>query len=232
MLSEANRRGWTIAIHASSGTAADATALVLDTLEAADREVPIRGRRFSYEHGLGLLEPRDFLRVRDLGMTIAADPLLCYFGAARSFNMHEIMSRVRIAKQVYGNPHERAVRDWGMPLKDWLDAGILVTGGTDNPAVVYDIDHPLLGMYSAISGETLAGVLLPGQQVTRAQALRMWTLDNARAVFQEDRRGSIEVGKLADMVVLSDDILTCDLERIKDVVVVATIVGGSVVYER
>jgi predicted amidohydrolase YtcJ len=147
--------------------------------------------------------------------------------------MHEMMQTVRILKALaIADPWERAVRDWGLPFQDWLAAGLLVTGGTDNPAVVYDVDHPLLGMYSAVTGETLAGVLLPGQGVTREQALKMWTLDNARAVFQENRRGSIERGKLADLTVLSDDIVTCPVEQIKDTTVLMTVLGGQVVYER
>jgi predicted amidohydrolase YtcJ len=230
---EANRQGWTLALHVTSGYGDDAIELVLDILEAADRERPIRGRRFSWEHGLGLHNPVHFTRVRNLGITIAADPLLGWFASLRSLWMLEILHSVRIAKTLtIQDPWERTVRDWGLPFKDWLEGGLLVTGGTDNPAVAYDVDHPLLGLYSAITGETLAGVLLPGQGATREQALRMWTLDNARAVFQERYRGSIEVGKLADLVLLSDDILTCPAVQIRDATVLMTILGGQVVYER
>jgi predicted amidohydrolase YtcJ len=230
---EANRRGWTLALHVTSGYGDDAIELVLDILEEADRERPIKGRRFSWEHGLGLQNPAHYGRVQKLGITVAADPLLGWFASLRSLRMHEILHTVRIAKTpAIADPWERTVRDWGLPFRDWLAAGLLVTGGTDNPAVVYDVDHPLLGMYSAITGETLGGVLLPGQGATPEQALKMWTLDNARAVFQEQRRGSIEVGKLADLVVLSDDLLACPVERIKDITVVLTVLGGQVVYER
>jgi predicted amidohydrolase YtcJ len=60
----------------------------------------------------------------------------------------------------------------------------------------------------------------------------MWTINNAYAVFQESRRGSIKVGKLADLVVLSDDVLTCPDERIKDIKVLMTIINGRLAYER
>jgi predicted amidohydrolase YtcJ len=230
---DANRRGWTLALHVTSGYGDDAIELVLDILEEADRERPITGRRFSWEHGLGLQNPAHYGRIQQLGITVAADPLLGWFASLRSLRMHEVMQTVRILKRLdIADAWERTVGDWGLPLKDWLAAGLLVTGGTDNPAVVYDVDHPLLGMYSAITGETLAGVLLPGQGATREQALKMWTLDNARAVFQEQCRGSIEVGKLADLVVLSEDVLACPVERIKDTTVVMTVLGGQVVYER
>jgi len=138
---------------------------------------------------------------------------------------------VTSAEAVVGDPWERAKTDWGLPFRDWLEAGLNVTAGTDNPAVAYDVDHPLLGMYHVVTGETLAGVLLPGQAATREEALRMWTINNAHAVFQEDRRGSIEVGKLADLVMLSDDVLSCPDERVKDITVLMTVIDGRIVYE-
>lgn len=230
---EANRQGWTLALHVTSGADDEAIELVLGILEEADRERPIRGRRFSWEHGLGLQNPAHYRRVANLGITIAADPLLGWFASMRSLRMHEVMQRVRIAKRLLiDDAWERTRRDWGLPLADWLAAGLLVSGGTDNPAVVYDVDHPLLGLYAAISGQTLAGVLMPGQGISREQALRMWTLDNARAVFQESRRGSIEVGKLADLTLLSGDLLTCAEEDIPNITVLMTVLDGRVVYER
>ncbi len=130
------------------------------------------------------------------------------------------------------DPWKRTVRDWGMPIRAWLEAGLVVTGGSDNPAVVYDPERPLLGQYSALTGDTLAGVLLPGQELTREQMLRLYTINNAYAVWQEDIRGSIEPGKLADLVVLDRDILTCPVEAVRETRVLTTVVGGEVVFER
>ena len=229
---EANRQGWTLAIHVSSGTAAEATRMVLDALEEADNQAPIGGRRFTYEHGFGLTDADDIARVKALGMIVASSPLLAWYGAARSVRMHAAMGRIRLAKKAVADPWTRAAHDWGLPFRDWLQAGLTVTAGTDNPAVAYDPDHPLLGMYHVVTGETLAGVLLPGRAASREAALRMWTINNAYAVFQERRRGSIEVGKLADLVVLSDDVLTCPVERIRDITVLMTVLDGRVAYER
>jgi predicted amidohydrolase YtcJ len=229
---EANRQGWTLAIHVSSGTAPEATRMVLDALEEADKEAPIGGRRFSYEHGFGLTKADDIARVKALGMVVASSPLLAYYGTARSVRMHAAMGRIRLSKEVVDDPWTRAAADWGLPFRDWLEAGLTVTAGTDNPAVAYDPDHPLLGMYHVVTGETLAGVLLPGKAASREEALRMWTINNAYAVFKESRRGSIKVGKLADLVVLSDDMLTCPAERIKDITVLMTIINGRLAYER
>ena len=107
----------------------------------------------------------------------------------------------------------------------------MVTGGSDNPAVVYNPEQPFLGQYSALTGNTLAGVLLPGQTVTRAEMLRMYTINVAYSCWQEDIRGSIETGKLADMVVLDRDILNCADEEVKDLQVLQTYVGGELVFE-
>jgi predicted amidohydrolase YtcJ len=108
----------------------------------------------------------------------------------------------------------------------------MVTGGSDNPAVVYDIERPLLGMYAAVTGETLAGVLLPGEGVTREQVLKMWTINNAYATFEDNLKGSIEPGKLADLTILSADLLSVPEEHIPEIKVTMTIAGGRVVYER
>jgi predicted amidohydrolase YtcJ len=147
-------------------------------------------------------------------------------------HMHQIMEQVRIAKMTETDPWKRTVRDWGMPIRRWMDAGLVVTGGSDNPAVVYDPEHPLVGPYSALTGDTLAGVLLPGQELTREQLLRMYRINNAYAVWQEGIRGSLEVGKLANLVVLDTDLLTCPPEAVREAKVLMTMVGGEVVFER
>ena len=98
LILEATRRGWTLAMHVTSGAGDDAIELVLDILEEADRERSIAGRGYSWEHGLGLQSPAHYLRIRDLGITIAADPLLGWFASMRSLRMHEVMRQVRIAK--------------------------------------------------------------------------------------------------------------------------------------
>ncbi len=231
LIREYNRRGWNMSIHINSGGADDSSELVIAALEEADRENPVAGRRISFEHGFGLGRPDHIRRSRDLEIIFGANPVLSYYASARSMRMHEIMEQVRIAKMTEADPWRRTVRDWGLPLRDWLDAGLMVTGGSDNPAVVYNPEQPFLGQYSALTGNTLAGVLLPGQTVTRAEMLRMYTINVAYSCWQEDIRGSIETGKLADMVVLDRDILNCADEEVKDLQVLQTYVGGELVFE-
>lgn len=232
LITEYNRRNWNMAIHINTGGADDSTEVVISALEEAAKTNPVAGRRISFEHGFGLQRPDHYRRAIDLGVTLAANPLLAYYAAARSMRMNEIMEQVRIAKMSEHDPWKRTVRDWGMPIKDWFAAGAMVTGGSDNPAVVHDPEHPFLSQYSALTGDTLAGVLLPGQEITREQMLRMYTINNAHACWQENARGSIEAGKLADLAVLDRDILTCPEKEIAELKVLQTYVGGELVHER
>ena len=110
-----------------------------------------------------------------------------------------------------------------------LTEGAILCNGSDAP--VEDI-NPILGFYALIARRLPDGtVLVPHQRLRRQQALRAMTLDAAYAGFEESRLGSLEAGKLADIVVLSQDILSVPEERIKDTKVLTTIVGGRVAYQ-
>ncbi|MDR7454274.1 MAG: amidohydrolase family protein, partial [Armatimonadota bacterium] len=123
-------------------------------------------------------------------------------------------------------------RDWGLAVRSWLREGLVVTGGTDCPATHYDPERPLLGLYQVITQQTLVGPLLPDETIGREDALRLWTRNGAYATFEEHRKGSLEPGKWADLAVLTEDYLTVPEERIKDIRVSLTMVGGQIVYER
>jgi predicted amidohydrolase YtcJ len=231
IVTELNKRGWNMAIHVNTGGGEEPAEVVLSALEEADKDLPIAGRRFSFEHGFGLMRPDHVERARKLGIVFGANPLLAWYASARSLRMNEIMEQVRIAKLSENDPWKRTVRDWGMPLRDWHDAGVMVTGGSDNPAVVYDLDQPFLCQYSALTGQTLAGVLMPGQGITREEMLRMFTINNAFSRWQEGMLGSIEPGKHADFVVLDRDILTCPDEDVRTLKVLQTWVDGACVHD-
>ncbi len=111
-----------------------------------------------------------------------------------------------------------------------IDLGVTVTNGTDVP--VEDID-PIASFYSSVSRTMPNGeAFYPDQRMTREEALRSYTINNAYAAFEEDFKGSLEIGKLADIVVLSDDILTMPVDEIPNTVVDLTVIGGEIRYER
>lgn len=109
-----------------------------------------------------------------------------------------------------------------------MESGVVIINGTDAP--VEDVD-PIAGYYSTVSRRMANGeVLFPDQRMTRMEALRSYTINAAYGAFEEDLKGTLEVGKLADVTVLSQDIMTIDEARIPETRVVATIVGGDIVY--
>ena len=122
----------------------------------------------------------------------------------------------------------------GPPIRMIVDSGIHVGAGSD-AAQISTLD-PWLMIYYMVTGKNAAGVLInPGQTLTRTEALRLYTANNGWFLREEDRLGSIEAGKLGDIVVLSDDFLDpakVPDEAIKRVKSVLTIVGGKAVYDR
>jgi predicted amidohydrolase YtcJ len=111
-----------------------------------------------------------------------------------------------------------------------VDSGALVVFGSDWPVVTLD---PFAGMDSAVNARILTGeVWLPSHSLTVLEALRAYTVSPPHAIHQEDRLGTIELGKLADFVILTDDLLTVPGKRIGQIKVDMTVVGGEVVYRR
>jgi predicted amidohydrolase YtcJ len=109
-----------------------------------------------------------------------------------------------------------------------MQSGAVVTNGTDTP--VEDID-PIASFYASVSRRMADGeVFFPEQRMSRLEALQSYTINNAYAAFEEDIKGSLTAGKLADIVVLSRDIMTIPEDEILGTGVVYTIVGGRVVY--
>ncbi len=110
-----------------------------------------------------------------------------------------------------------------------MQSGAVVTNGTDAP--VEDVD-PLASYYATVTRRTNTGTVFYGDQaMSRIEALRSYTINNAYAAFEEDVKGTLTVGKLADVTVLTKDITTIPAEEIKQTKVAYTIVGGKVVYK-
>lgn len=202
-----NQRGWRVATHAVGDAGID---LVLDAYERANADQAISGRRWSIEHAF-IGRPDHLPRIRTLELALAVQNHLYLAGP----------SLVR-----YWGPARAALTT---PVRTYLDAGLPVSSGTDAPVVPYP---PLWTLYHFITRDTITGgVLGPDQRVTRGEALRMATIANAWLMMEEKEKGSIEVGKLADLVVLSEDPLTAPEPRVRDASVLLTIVGGTVVHD-
>ena len=115
-------------------------------------------------------------------------------------------------------------------MRTYIDQGFTVAGGTDAPVVPFP---PLWVFYHFVTRETISGgVLGADQKITRQEALKVETINNAYLTFEERTKGSIEAGKLADLVVLPEDILTCPAKDIERMNVAMTMVGGKIVYRK
>ena len=207
VVKELNREGWRVATHAVGDAAIDE---VIAAYAAADAEKSIRGKRWALEHGF-IPEPDQFQRLMALDLVISAQDhlylagpsLVNYWGAARA-------SRTT-------------------PVREYLDRGFRVAGGTDSPVVPYP---PLWVIYHFVTRDTISGGIMGAEQkIARKEALQIETINNAFLTFEETQKGSIEPGKLADVVVLPEDILTCSDKQIEQMHVSMTIVGGKIVYD-
>jgi predicted amidohydrolase YtcJ len=117
---------------------------------------------------------------------------------------------------------------YAIPIRKAIDAGVLVGGGTDGPVVPVD---PYLSMWWMTTRQVLKGYALGKEHaITPKEALTLYTINNARVMGVEKERGSIEIGKLADLAVISQDILSVPPDAIRDSKALMTVVGGKVVY--
>jgi predicted amidohydrolase YtcJ len=207
VVKEVNDLGWRVATHAVGDAAVDE---VLDAYEAANAEHSIIGKRWTIEHAF-VTHPEQIARMKKLGLILsvqdhlylAAPTLKKYWGVARASEV--------------------------TPVKNYLDAGLLVAGGTDSAVVPF---NPFWEIYHFNTRDTISdGVYGADQRVTsRATLLRMITINYAKMIGEEQLKGSIEPGKLADFAVLTDDVLTVPAKKLLTTKALATYVGGKEVY--
>jgi predicted amidohydrolase YtcJ len=126
---------------------------------------------------------------------------------------------------------------WFQPYKTLFDQGVIVGGGSDHMEKIGSLRsinpyNPFLAMWIALVRQPRR-TDLPlhlEQAITREQALRLYTINNAFLTFEEKQKGSLEPGKLADFVVLKTDILTCPVDEVRNIAVSETYLGGKRVY--
>jgi len=204
----AHRAGFQLAIHCIEPNTVEAA---INTLEYIDSRSPIAKRRHRLEH-CSECPPELLKRLKELEAMVATQPPFIYYSGER---------------YLATLPPER--QKWLYRIRSFLDAGLVVAGSSDSPVAS---DNPLVGIYAAVTRRAESGQeLLPGEAVSAEEALAMYTVNAARASFEEDIKGSIAAGKLADMVVLSADPLKSPTERLKDIRVEMTIIDGRVVWE-
>jgi predicted amidohydrolase YtcJ len=126
---------------------------------------------------------------------------------------------------------------WFQPLRTLTEADVNIGGGSDHMQKIGSLRsinpyNPFLGLATAITRKArgMEEPLHPEESLSREQALRFYTINNARLLFKEDSVGSLEPGKLADLVVLDTDLLTCPAEKIAATHVLRTYVGGKLLF--
>ncbi|UCH65350.1 MAG: amidohydrolase [Ignavibacterium sp.] len=209
---DADKKNLQLCVHAIGDRAND---YLLDLYKQIKDENPEWERRFRIEHAQHL-QPDDMKRFSDIGVIASVQPYHCIDDGTWAEN--------RIGPERIKFTH---------PYKSFLDNNVVMVFGTDWPVAPI---NPLLGIYGAVTRRTVDDInpdgWIPEQKISVEEAIKCYTLSAAYASFEEDIKGSIEVGKLADFVVLSDDILTIDPVKIKDVEVDMTVFDGEIIYQR
>ncbi len=192
---------------------------LIEAYEEINDEFRVRAMRPCITHS-NFMSPEAIERMADIGIVADLQPawlerdgatLLQQFGAARL--------------------------RYFQPYKSLQEAGVVVGGGSDHMQKVGSMRsinpyNPFFGMWIALTRQPrwTDDVMQPEQRITRADAIRLYTRNNAFITFTEDEKGSLEVGKLADLIVLDRDILECPLEEVKEIRVQRTYLGGKSVY--
>jgi len=208
-----HKAGFQVGVHAIGDRAISA---VLDSYEKALKELPRADHRLRIEH-CGICTPAIVERIRGMGVVPVPQPIFLY-GEGESYRAGLGEERVK----------------WAYPLRSFLENGIVTPMSSDCPATSgTELISPLLGIYVAVTRKTDSGRELgPEQRIGVEDALKCYTLNSAYATFEDDVKGSIEPGKLADFAVLSEDPTRIAEGKIKDVYAEMTVVGGRVVYTR
>ena len=211
LVSIANKSNWRVGVHVVGDLGVDQ---VLDAFEAADKEKSIRDRRFILIHA-SLIRPEQMDRARALGVRVDFQNVFMWDKAAT-------------VERFLG----KATADRALPTKTLIDRMGLdnLGAGTDFPV---NPINPFLNIYIMVTRKDPNGnVYGASEAISREQALRLYTSAASRYMFDEGRKGTLETGKLADLAVLSADIMSIPEDQIKDIKADMTMVGGKVVFQR
>ena len=215
IVSVATEFNWSFTAHATGEAAVD---LLLDVFNDVSNQKSIKEKRFSIIHG-NFYNNEAIKKMAGLGVYANMQPAWFYKDAEA---MESILGSEKI--NIFH------------PYRTMIDAGVMINGGSDH-MVKWDANtsinpyNPFLAMWTMVTRKTENGsVIMPSEAITREEALRAYTINNAFATFEESVKGSIEPGKLADMAVLSDDFLDCPADNIKEIKSLMTILDGKIIY--
>jgi predicted amidohydrolase YtcJ len=204
-----HRAGLQVALHAIEENHVEAAC---DAIEYAVLKYPRRDHRHRIEH-CSVCRPALAKRIARLGITVVTQPVFLYYSGDRY--LHTVAADQ--LRRLY-------------PLATLAKNGVSVAGSSDFPIAEPD---PMRGIYSATTRLTLDGKEVGAEEaIGRGEALSLYTRAAARAGFEDNIKGSIRPGMLADLVVLSSDPLTVPADRIKEIRAEMTILGGEVVWNR
>jgi predicted amidohydrolase YtcJ len=198
---------WPFRLHATYGESIDR---FLDVFEAVNEKMPFDGLRWFFDHA-ETISSKSIRRVKKLGGGIAIQDRMAFQG--------------EYFAERYGDDAAKNAP----PIIDIMEAGITIGAGTDATRVASY--NPWVALYWLVSGKTVGGLELSQRnRLDRVEALRLWTLGSAWFSGEQGQKGSIEVGKLADLAVLSHDYFEVVEKEIMNIESVLTLVGGRVVH--
>ena len=201
--------GWQLETHAIGDRAIDE---VLDSYAAVIQQLGLKDHRFRIVHA-GISTPAVQKRLRELNVLVDGNPPFVYW--IGSWFLKYGPERVR----------------WSYPARSYIENGIIEAAGSDVPVTPLS---PWWGIWAAVVRRDMESgqILAPEERISVEQALALYTRNGAYAGFEEDRKGALEPGKLADFIVVDRDVLTVPADELKDVRVLQTFVSGRSVYER
>jgi len=201
--------GLQICVHCAGDAATD---LTLDAFEEAMNGNPRPDPRHRIEHAV-ITKPESTQRMRDLGVVVSTQPQFIRLGGDGYADL-------------FGE--ERARR--AIVTREWLDAGVTVALGSDSPSTPWYT--PQVTLFGAVTRVTFSNQRFePDQALTIQEALRAHTMGSAYAAHEEDVKGSVEVGKMADLAVWGEDPYTAPVQRLWQIPVEMTLVGGEIVHQ-
>jgi len=210
-LMQADAAGLQLRVHAIGDRA---ISMMLDIFADIEKAHGYHDQRFTIEHAQHMAQ-KDFARFANLHVIASMQP-------------YHAIDDGRWAEKRLGHDRARYSYAW----RSFLNHGVTLALGTDWPVAPL---KPILGLYAAVTRATLDGKnpdgWIPEEKITLPEAVEAYTMGSAFAEFQEHEKGSITPGKLADMLILSDNIFDFKPEAIRSAKVESTIVGGKVVYE-